>query len=54
MAAKISGDCEIDLKTGSVPGVKMKLQMNVLHEPHSEDQGKTESREGSRNHFSTS
>lgn len=35
----------IYFKTGPVTGVEMKLQRDIFYKPHSEDQGKPESRE---------
>lgn len=45
-----SGDCEvlvlsIYFKISPVTEVEIKLQMDNFHKPHSEDQGKAESRE---------
>ena len=44
MAAKISEDCDIDIKIDPVTRMEINFQMNAFHE-HSEDEFNAESKE---------
>ena len=44
MAAKISEDCDTDIKIDPVTRMEIKFQMNTFHE-HSEDEFNVESRD---------